>query len=81
MTAITHFLHRARTHPLGVILGGVAGAAVHHWLTAGSKCATTFLQECTPRPSAATGALIVFVLVGMGLGVIVVATLRDRPGS
>jgi hypothetical protein len=81
MTVITHLLHRARTHPIGLLLGGGAGAAVHHWLAAGSNCATTFLQECTPRPSGAAPAFVAFVLVGMGLGVIVAGTLRDRPGS
>ena len=81
MTALTHFLHRARAHPVGIVLGGAAGAAVHRWLTAGSDCATTLLHGCTPRPSGTVAALIVFVAVGMILGVIVVATLRDRPGS
>ena len=81
MTAITHFLQRARTHPIGVLLGGASGAAVHHWLVAGSNCASTFLQECAPRPSGAAPALIAFVLVGMILGVVVVGTLRDQPGG
>jgi len=81
MTAITHFLHRARLHPIGVLLGGASGAAVHHWLATQSNCASTFLQECTPRPSGAAPAFIVFVLVGMVLGVVVVGTLRDQPGT
>ena len=32
-------------------------------------------------PSGAAPAFIAFVLVGMVLGVIVVGTLRDRPGA
>ena len=81
MTVITHLLHRVRVHPIGSIMGGAVGAVVHQWLAAGSNCATTFLQECTPRPSGAAPALVAFVLVGMVLGVIVAGTLRDRPGS
>lgn len=80
VTVITHLLHRARAHPIGLLLGGVAGAAAHRWLAAGSTCVTTFLQECTPRPSGAAPAFVALVLVGMVLGVIVVGTLRDRPG-
>jgi hypothetical protein len=79
MTVIVHVLYRARAHPIGLILGGGIGAAVHRWLATGSTCATTFLQECTPRP--AGSALLAFVLVGMVLGVIVTGTLRDRPGA
>jgi hypothetical protein len=81
MTTITHVLHRARAHPIGLIVGGGAGAAVHHWLVTGANCATTFLERCTPRPSDAAPAFVAFVLVGMVLGVIVEGTLRDRPGS
>jgi hypothetical protein len=81
MTAIVHLLHRARAHPIGLLLGGAAGAAVHRWLVSGSNCVTTFLQECTPRPSGAAPAFVAFLLVGMVLGVIVAGTLRDRPGG
>lgn len=81
MTTVTHFLRRARTHPVGVLLGGASGAAAHHWLEARSNCASTFLQECTPRPSGAAPAFIAFVLVGMILGVVIVGTLRDQPGA
>ncbi len=81
MTTITHLLARARLHPIGALLGAVSGAAVHHWLAARSNCATTFLQGCTPRPSVAAPAFIVFVLVGTVLGALVVGTLRDDPSS
>lgn len=81
MTVIAQLLHRARAHPIGLLLGGAAGAAVHHWLVAGSTCATTFLQECTPPPSGAAPAFVAFLLVGMVLGAIVAGTLRDRPGG
>ena len=79
MTAITHFLHRARAHPLGVLLGGAAGAAVHRWLASQSACVGSILRECTPPPSGSAPAFLAFVLVGMVLGVIVVGTLRDQP--
>jgi hypothetical protein len=80
MTAIVHLLHQARAHPIGLLLGGAAGVAVHRWLVAGSNCVTTFFQECTPRPSGAALAFVAFLLVGMVLGVFVAGTLRDRPG-
>ena len=81
MTVIAQLLHRACAHPIGVLLGGAAGVAVHRWLAEGPNCATTFLQECTPRPSGAAPAFVAFLLVGMALGAIVAGTLRDRPGD